>query len=208
MSGKTPREDLRIRKTKRHLWDSLVRLSVERGFDRITVSDICEDALVNRSTFYRHYEDKSDLLLRRLDETLDDIARSARGVLDVAEDGNAAHLLRFFQLVEGDADFYRTMLGPEGSGAFSDRLRQYMVDSVLARVGQWGAKAHRARVPVELIAHYHASAALGLIKWWVDGGMECSAEQLTEHHYRLVAFSTLENLGVEQPVAAPKTPAN
>jgi len=55
--------DLRIIKTKKTLFESLIKLMKEKSFEKIKISDICENALINRSTFYAHYEDKYDLLL-------------------------------------------------------------------------------------------------------------------------------------------------
>ena len=55
--------DLRIVKTKKGLFEALLTLMKQKNFDQIRVSDICEVALINRSTFYAHYEDKYDLLI-------------------------------------------------------------------------------------------------------------------------------------------------
>lgn len=55
--------DLRVIKTKQNLYKSLIKLMQEKNFEKIKVSDICEDALVNRTTFYSHFEDKYELLL-------------------------------------------------------------------------------------------------------------------------------------------------
>lgn len=55
-------EDLRVRRTRTTLQRALIELTVEKGFAAVTVRDICERAMVNRSTFYRHYIDKYDLL--------------------------------------------------------------------------------------------------------------------------------------------------
>ena len=55
--------DLRVIKTKKNLYESLIELMQEKRFEKIKVSDICNKALINRSTFYSHYEDKYELLL-------------------------------------------------------------------------------------------------------------------------------------------------
>lgn len=55
--------DLRILKTKKVLLDTLIKLMKQKNFEKIKISDICENALINRSTFYAHYEDKYDLLM-------------------------------------------------------------------------------------------------------------------------------------------------
>ena len=55
-------EDLRTIKTKNNLYDALILLMKQTNFENIKVADICKHALVNRSTFYNHYQDKYDLL--------------------------------------------------------------------------------------------------------------------------------------------------
>ncbi|MCI5701475.1 MAG: TetR/AcrR family transcriptional regulator [Erysipelotrichaceae bacterium] len=55
-------EDLRTIKTKKNLYDALILLMKQTNFENIKVADICKYALVNRSTFYNHYQDKYDLL--------------------------------------------------------------------------------------------------------------------------------------------------
>lgn len=54
--------DLRIIKTKNNLYNALIDLMKDKSFEEIKVSDICSKALINRSTFYAHYEDKYELL--------------------------------------------------------------------------------------------------------------------------------------------------
>ena len=57
------KKDLRVIKTKKMIYTALVELMKEKTFEEIKVSDICEKALINRSTFYAHYEDKYELLI-------------------------------------------------------------------------------------------------------------------------------------------------
>ena len=59
--------DLRIIKSKRALYNALIHLMKKKTFEEIKVSDICNEALINRSTFYAHFEDKYSLLSSMLD---------------------------------------------------------------------------------------------------------------------------------------------
>ncbi len=54
--------DIRIVKTRRAIQTAFLKLMKEKGFAAITVKDIIQEAEINRSTFYAHYEDKYDLL--------------------------------------------------------------------------------------------------------------------------------------------------
>lgn len=53
---------------------ALLSLLEKKPFEYITVSEICETAEVNRSTFYLHYENTSDLLKETTTYVLDNFA--------------------------------------------------------------------------------------------------------------------------------------
>ncbi|MCL2352137.1 MAG: TetR/AcrR family transcriptional regulator [Firmicutes bacterium] len=56
------KEDPRIIKTRSALVSALSALLTREKFSRITVYDICSEALVSRTAFYIHFSDKYDLL--------------------------------------------------------------------------------------------------------------------------------------------------
>lgn len=55
-------EDLRITKTVKALNDALFSLLERQSFKKVTVKDLCEEALTSRATFYTHFIDKYELL--------------------------------------------------------------------------------------------------------------------------------------------------
>ena len=52
-------QDIRITKTHMALSKTLMDLLEKKSFQKITVNDICQDAMVSRSTFYMHFEDNT-----------------------------------------------------------------------------------------------------------------------------------------------------
>ena len=70
--------DLRIIKTKKILFEALVTLMEQKDFEKIKISDICDQALINRSTFYAHYEDKYDLLLAMINDLKNNLERELK----------------------------------------------------------------------------------------------------------------------------------
>ena len=70
------KEDLRITKTRKVLFETLVLLMKEKSFEEIKVSDICKKALINRSTFYSHYSDKYELFMELIDALKDNLTES------------------------------------------------------------------------------------------------------------------------------------
>ena len=54
--------DRRVRRTQHALRTALIELTLEKGFEAVTILEITERADVGRSTFYAHFADKEDLL--------------------------------------------------------------------------------------------------------------------------------------------------
>jgi DNA-directed RNA polymerase specialized sigma24 family protein len=55
MAEKTKKEDRRIRYTKQVIKDTLLQLLEKNHFAKITVTELCRRAEINRGTFYLHY---------------------------------------------------------------------------------------------------------------------------------------------------------
>lgn len=60
--------DLQTTKSERDIEAVFIQLVTKKNFDKITVKDICTGAFIGRSTFYRYYEDKYDLLKSLVDK--------------------------------------------------------------------------------------------------------------------------------------------
>ena len=54
--------DRRVKYTKKVIKDTFIELVSEKDIKKITVSEICKKADINRATFYRYYLDVFDLL--------------------------------------------------------------------------------------------------------------------------------------------------
>ncbi|WP_155590353.1 TetR/AcrR family transcriptional regulator [Lysinibacillus cavernae] len=65
-----PKTDLRVLRTRKLIMDSFIELSSKKEFKAITVKDITSEAMINRATFYYHFEDIYDLLEKALSEVL------------------------------------------------------------------------------------------------------------------------------------------
>jgi len=62
--------DPRVLRTRKLIMDSFIDLSGKKEFKDITIKDITSEAMINRATFYYHFEDIYDLLEKVLSEVL------------------------------------------------------------------------------------------------------------------------------------------
>lgn len=175
-------QDRRVGKTRKLLQDALIELITEQGYKSISVQDILDRANVGRSTFYAHFQDKDDLLQSCFD-TLNDLLaqhteRLSSAGINPGESHNAGLPLSLFEFAAQHHRFFKALLGQETNGL----LNKTLYDSVLAQ-----AYEHfKALLPdqqnntmqSELMAHYVVSAFMGVLKWWVEKDMPCTAQEM------------------------------
>lgn len=70
MDVKQSKIDPRVLRTRKLIMDSFMELSSQKEFKDITIKDITTEAMINRATFYYHFEDIYDLLEKVLIEVL------------------------------------------------------------------------------------------------------------------------------------------
>lgn len=83
--------DLRIQKTYLALHNAFTAILEEKRFDEMTVNELCDRAMIRRTTFYKHFADKYEYFsfyIREITSTFQD-----RLAPDVAEDEVNAYLL-------------------------------------------------------------------------------------------------------------------
>ena len=184
-------EDLRVRRTRKLLQKALLEVASEKGFAHVTVHDIAERAMVNRATFYRHYEDKHDLLRQYMQELSGMIdsqgeASSAEDGLDISADSLPAGLVNLYRHIQTNREFYRVMLGNQGDPAFCAQSFRDFIERGLRRVlSSQASQTDPGRPPVDLTVSYLLSAGIGAIVWWLEQDEPCSPEQMAVWLYQL-----------------------
>src|ERR1700692_334937 len=120
--------DLRVRRTRKLLQQALIEVTVEKGFAALTVRDITRRAMVNRSTFYRHYLDKYDLLEQHINEIYE-VLEEEGGIIG---EGRHEGLIELLKQIQQFPDFYRVVLSAKADAFLSQRFRQQTQQRVLA----------------------------------------------------------------------------
>lgn len=122
--------DKRVIKTKNAIKKAFMELMYQKDINKITVSDIAERALINRSTFYLHYSD----VLAVWNEIEDEIAdRILANVADFDISNVDESISRLFSTMNKntkDMDAFNTyILKSTNSKYIIERLKEIMIES-------------------------------------------------------------------------------
>lgn len=171
---KDGKEDLRQRRSRQHLTGALLTLMEERPYGEITVVDICQRAMVHRTTFYAHFEDKNDLFQYVLRNMMDRF--SAERARAEAVNGLREGVRDEFQKV---LEFFRAhrrlrMVGMGSPGSPEPRMMEEAVAEVLERfILEKGDPAFRDGNPnaARVWSHFYAGAIMSTVNWWLENDM-------------------------------------
>lgn len=78
--------DLRKERTKRSIINAFLELRAKKPLERISVKELSELAMINKATFYTHYEDIYDLAVQLENETVDTVLLSVSNIDRLVED--------------------------------------------------------------------------------------------------------------------------
>ena len=122
------KQDLRIMKTKASLYRGFMSLLKTKPFEDISISNICSASLINRSTYYDHFNDKYELLQSMLTDMHEDFIKS----LEINSKDSSSI---FYEILHSFLDFMEENLEVYSSLAHIDNysISKELIASVLIR---------------------------------------------------------------------------
>lgn len=164
--------DPRIKRTRNYLREAFIDLVLDRGYQHITVTNLAEKALINRSTFYLHYRDIDDLMTNGFREYWEVVLPGKslfiyhKPVLspDRLESTLESDLSHFNSL----RPFYRVMLCEEEICRFGNSLADHLQKIIRERFTPPYSSADLPALPLPLVHTWAASAYLGVVRSWLE----------------------------------------
>jgi AcrR family transcriptional regulator len=174
--------DLRVRRTHKLLWEALMAELSVRPFEEVTVTDICERAMVHRTTFYTHYEDKYALLEQGMRQMYDALVAEAHHVetSDYSLENPPPYFVRLFEHVAEHEPFYRLMLCGEGVGRFQRLVKAYVAEVAEAKVRELAPGHRTLTTPLAMHVQFLAGGVLSILTWWLEHDRPLSPRQMAQ----------------------------
>lgn len=141
------------------------RLLKRKPFDQITVGQICEAAEISRSTFYRHFSDKYDVMNYNYKKMFRYAMASSSSTTELAT-----------TLYENYRDQLRSMkniFSPEGFNAFIPYVHRFLYDKFLEMIGTDLELSEKTLMKIDL----YTCGLAGISRKWVEGNYSMTAEE-------------------------------
>lgn len=172
--------DLRVIKTRNVLYKALIDLMKEKLFEEIKVSDICNKALVNRSTFYAHYQDKYELLqdfLNFLQKEFVKELEKNNEKLSIKE-YYIKLISLFLDHIEDKKDIYNSIMINNRNSIMMDILLSVVNTDILKRLELDETKTN---IPKEVIAKFYLGGVINIGIEWISGTGKYTKEDLINY---------------------------
>ena len=168
----------RTQMTRLLLKTALTELMQQKPFSEITIKDICEQADLNRTTFYLHYTDQYALLQdieREVQEKALDYLKNVRPAEEAPE-----MIEDFLQYIKSHSDLFRILFCDAGSEDFRRRFIQTVMENLRVNIP---TAAGSPEEPYVLCFLMQGSAQI--IKEWITRGFDLSPRELADLIFRL-----------------------
>ena len=180
--------DRRIPRTRALLHRALNALILKKGYEAITIKDICDAANVGRSTFYAHYTSKDDLKrsgFEPLRKQLVDRQKEAHATAGDNKRRSLAFSLTMFEHARDHRDHYRALVGSRGGTVSLRTISKMLSDLVRDELGATVDKNSADVVPRDFVVQYVVGAYMAILTWWLDGGAKLPPQQVDAMFRRL-----------------------
>ena len=160
--------DLRVIKTKNALFNALIELMKDKTFEEIKVSDICNKALINRSTFYAHFDDKYDLLskcINDLKESLTNKLQDNKKVVSTKE-YYLEMIKLFLDFIDEKKEQYLAIAKSNRNSILFDIIYDVVDKDIMMHL-QNDAKVKNNNIPNEIIGNFYMGAVGTVAITWI-----------------------------------------
>lgn len=164
-------KDRRIQRTRQLLRSALMDLIADQGYDTITVQQIIDRANIGRSTFYAHYRDKDDLLIRGMDDTIHSLISDLEHDSDnrpVSGDHMILCVEPLFRHTIEHFRLHKAILGGQGIEIIVRRIQKHLSQHIQEQLAKHLSENRPPTIPIEIIAIHLANSVMNLLRWWFD----------------------------------------
>lgn len=165
----TKQDDRRVRRTKKAVREALLQLMQDKPVERITTTELCREADINRNTFYAHYSAPEDVLAEIEDGFLAELSDMLENTYDKEE-----VTLAMCRAINNDRERWKAIW--HGDPRLLERAIDLCCELALAH---WGAEGLADIDEGALFLQFITRGASGVVGSWLNEGCKTSPERMS-----------------------------
>lgn len=180
------KKDLRVQKTMAAIDRAIVSLLEKKSFERITIQDISNEAMINRGTFYAYYKDKYELIesyqkemVEAIDHLLYDNIKG-ENLSDLDEKNLRQVIISFFSYIKENKERVMVIAAGLGTNALSEKFSQHMYNFYSDKSREFDVK-FKSKVDEEYLIIYLIHAHMGIMMKWLQDGCVIPVEKMANY---------------------------
>ena len=178
--------DLRTKKTKKLLRESLESLLRDKSLDDITVKEICEHASINRVTFYDHYFNKEELHDEIISQIEHDIIKEFKKDKSIyyLDKNDKKILQKLVDYFDNNRKHFNIFLSnPKNRLLFTSQLHKYFMKYLRKGIKVNDNKIDKKEIDNQILikSQFISGALIYSFSWWLKDGFDISKEEFLKH---------------------------
>ena len=171
---------------KYRLADAMKQCMAKMPIERITVRQLVELSGTTRQTFYRHFQDKYEVVERIIK---DEILQPIRPLLQ--NDMIDESMILIFSNLQKEKEFYTKLAKTTGQNSFEEIVRKCVEELLLEfMISKTGEKVVKDRwLTPAMIAKYYAQSMTFVVMNWIQSGMLLSPKEIAEVYDYIITRS-------------------
>ena len=175
---KRKKTDRRVKYTKMALKKSFVNLLEKKNISKISVKEICENADINRTTFYNYYNDQYDLMRKLENELIENIGNHLAKYTQNESDATLVEMLeKIFEYIKENAKLCKILLNEKRNLGFQKRIIMLVYNK---NVNNLINKNAYLKKDMDYIYSFVITGCIGVVQKWLEDDMEKSTRSMAE----------------------------
>lgn len=195
------KEDLRVVKTLEAIDASLLTNLKKYPLSKITVDTLCKEARINRSTFYKYYSDKYDLLNNYLSKILSefkkkmDVAFIHASPNSISEEKYSSQFHDILNFISSRKDIYTILWDASMERNIYVEMIDIIQENILEQMEPRISNDSESYMYVSLFSRLFPSNLMMSVRWWFEYHREVPPDvftRLTDHTMSIGIFKTFK----------------
>lgn len=174
----------------------------EMPFEDINVKELCDRAMIRKSTFYKHFADKYELLAFIVKEAIKEYKERIRR--DSPTDDLVAFYNKMldyvFEFAKANQKLIRSAIRSDSLVLLLNIMSQQVMPDICQKLKQVQARGHRMPASPEVMATFFAGGISESLRSWFTSGKKCSAggHQKTAQRHHASCVSGGKHTGTKE----------